>query len=212
MKILKKILFFFFLLTLCGCSNEKDTQDYQSMQEKLINMEAYSCDATLTYISNRGENTYSIKQKAKSDGRYYIETIKPEDFNGHKIVFDGNIIWQYNPSNEDKISISNKDKTARKEISIFSFLENHIKTKKANIETENSEDGLYTILEANVPSDSKYFKTEKLYINNNTKLPEKLIIYDEDGKERILVEYQNFEYNPKIEDSNFNIETLTNPK
>ena len=71
---------------------------------------------------------------------------------------------------------------------------------------------MYTILEANVPSDSKYFKTEKLYINNNTKLPEKLIIYDEDGKERILVEYQNFEYNPKIEDSNFNIETLTNPK
>lgn len=210
MKILKKALFLLFLFTLSGCTNAEKKEDYPTIQEKLINMESYSCDADLTYISNKGENTYKIKQKAKNDGRYYIETIAPEDFKGHKIVFDGKIIWQYNPEVEQKISVADKDKIARKQISLFSFLENHLKSTEIALETSKTDEGIYTILEANIPKDNKYFSTEKLWINNETKLPEKLVIYDEDGKERVLVQYNNFEYNPKIEDSDFDVEILTN--
>ena len=69
---------------------------------------------------------------------------------------------------------------------------------------------MYSVLEAKISGGNKYFDSEKLWINNETKSPEKLVIYDIEGKERVLVTYEDFVYNPKIEDSKFNIENIAN--
>lgn len=211
MKILKKCFFIVLAFMLVGCTKTKTNEDdYQTIQQKLMNMETYSCNAEVTFYSNQGENKYKITQQAKNNGKYYIETTWPEQVKGNLILFDGNVVWQYNKNLDSKISIDNKDKTARKQICLFSFLENHLKSKDIALETANIENEIYSVLEAKIPGDNKYFNTEKLFINNSTKTPEKLVIYDKEGKERIVVLYDNFIYNPKIEDSKFDVETIIN--
>ena len=210
MKILKKSFFIMFVLALAGCSKASDTDEYANIQDKLVNMESYSCEAEVTFYSNKGENKYTINQQAKNDGRYFLETTSPDSVKGNIILFDGNMLWQYNPNLDSKISVGDKDKMERKEICLFTFLENYLKSKDVALETANIDESIYTILEAKIPGGNKYFDSEKLFINNETTLPERLVIYDTEGKERVLVTYNNFVYNPEIEDSKFNVENIAN--
>ena len=210
MKILKKSFFIMFVLALAGCSNASDTDEYANIQDKLVNMESYSCEAEVTFYSNKGENKYTINQQAKNDGRYFLETTSPDSVKGNIILFDGNMLWQYNPNLDSKISVGDKDKMERKEICLFTFLENYLKSKDVALETANIDESIYTILEAKIPGGNKYFDSEKLFINNETKAPERLVIYDTNGKERVLVTYNNFVYNPEIKDSKFNVENIAN--
>ncbi len=212
MNLLKKSFFVMLAFILIGCTKNENTDDYVDIQDKFVNMEAYSSSVDLTFYSNKGENNYTIKQEAKNDGRYYIETTSPDNLKGNVIVYDGNMLWQYNPHLNNKISIDDKDKLARKEICLFSFLENHLKSKDIALQTSKIDDNIYSVLEAKIPGDNKYFDSEKLWINNKTKSPEKLVIYDKDGNERVVAKYNNFLYNPKIEDSKFNIENIANPQ
>ena len=59
------------------------------------------------------------------------------------------------------------------------------------------------MLEAVIPGGNKYTATEKVWIDNETLKPLKFVIYDEDGKERYIITYNEFEYNPEIDDSVF---------
>lgn len=212
MKILKKGIFIFLVFFLVGCGNKNNGEDYVTIQEKIMNMESYFCEANVKYISNKGENSYDIKQSVKKDGRYLIETISPENVQGNVILFDGGIVWQYNPKLDSKISVGDKDKLERKEISLFSFLENHIKSKDISMQTATIDDEVYTILEAKIPGDNNYFSTEKLWLNNKTKVPEKLVIYDKDEKERVILTFNKFEYNKDFKDEIFNIENIAKTK
>ena len=88
MKILKKSFFIMFVLALAGCSKASDTDEYANIQDKLVNMESYSCEAEVTFYSNKGENKYTINQQAKNDGRYFLETTSPDSVKGNIILFD----------------------------------------------------------------------------------------------------------------------------
>lgn len=177
-----------------------------------MNLSTYKTDANVKYISNKGQNEYEVKIYGKKTGQYRIETLKPDAVSGSIIIFDGNMVWQFNPNVDSKISVGMPDRAERKEISIFNFLQNHVKSKDVSVESSTVDESVYTILEAQIPEGNKFFATEKLWLNNETKLPEKLIIYDVDGVERVLVEYKNFEYNPELEESLFKIDEIYNSK
>lgn len=212
MKKLKIIISLLFLITLIGCSKLQSNDDYPTIQEKLMNMESYSLDGNVKYISNKGETQYDIEHLVKKDGKYLIKTNTPENVSGNIVLFDGDILWQYNPKLDSKISVGNKDKMERKELSLFSFLENHIKSQDIAMETANMDNEIYTILEAKIPGTNRFFQTEKLWINNKTKNPEKLVIFDSEGKERVVLNIKNFQYNKEIEDDIFNIENIEKNK
>ncbi len=211
MKIIKIlfIAFFTIILTACG-KNTKD--EYKTIQEKLMAMESYYAKATITYISNKSESTYTIEQKVLKDGRYLIKVLEPEEVLGSIILFDGNIVWSYNPNLDSKISVIEKDSLERTEISLFSFLEHYVKSQDTAVETSKMDNNIYTILDAEIPGQNDFFSTEKLWINNETKEPEKLVIYDNDEKERIILTITDFEYNAKLDEDLFNIKNISNEK
>ena len=59
------------------------------------------------------------------------------------------------------------------------------------------------MLEAVIPGNNKYTSTEKLWIDNDTLDPVRLTIYDTEGKERYIIDYDKFEYNCDIEEGTF---------
>lgn len=197
-----------FLLTtltlLCGCSKSGNISDYDKVHNHLMALESYTADTEICYISNKGENTYTAKQYAQADGRYRLETTSPEEYNGCVLLFDGKMIWQYNPSaGDNKIKVNAPDKPERAELILFNFMENYVKSKDVGIETSSVDESLCTVLEAKIPGDNKFLSTEKLWIDNQTLAPKKLVIYDCDSKEKVVVNYNNFEYNCEIEQSKF---------
>jgi len=199
----------FFILTLIvsifsACS-DKVVSDYDKVHDKIMNMDSYSCDAEVKYISNKNENQFTIKQYCKMTGEYRIETISPADVEGCIILFDGKMIWQYNKKINSKISINTPDKPERSEILLSSFVKNYIKSQDVAVESSNMGKAKCTILEAKIPGEHKFCADEKLWVDNETLKPVQLIIYDTDGKERIILTYNNFEFNPKLDENLFKI-------
>lgn len=201
---LKLAMMFLCILMICGCSKSETLSEYDKVHKKLMALESYSADVTVKYISNKGENAYKVKQYARSDGKYRMETLEPQDFNGCVLLYDGKMVWQYTPSLEDnKIKVNAPDKPERAEVVLFSFVENYVKSKDVGVTASSIDESLCTVLEAKITGGNKFLDNEKLWLDNETQLPKQLIIYDKDGNEKIVVNYENFEYNCKIDDSKF---------
>lgn len=196
---MKKLVFAMLMVLLCGCS--KGGEKYGSIQDKLMTMKSYKTNADIVYINSKSENRFSTVQQVKSDGRYRIETTEPPEFKDNVIVFDGKMVWQFNPQAPDnKVKTSSSDKSERSELLIFSFMENLTKSDSTTAAVKSEDMGKYTVLEADIPGENTYLATEKLWIDNETALPQKLVIYNSDGEEKIVEFFSNFEYNYVIED------------
>lgn len=197
----KIILSLFLLLSLCGCSHK--AKGYATVQDKLMKMEAYRADVEITYIQKDENTVYKAIQTAANDGRYKMVTYFPENFKDNAILFDGKMIWQYNPNVEKKISVNSQDKPERHELILFSFIENYVKSTDTAVATAKTDGAKCTVLEANIEGAGKYIAAEKLWVDNETMSPKKLVIYDAEGKERISVAFNSFEYNCQLEEDEF---------
>ena len=206
MKLLKCITFFVVsVLLFVGCGNSEEVSTMEKIQNQLKNMESYECTGTLTRISNKGQNVYDIKQYYKSTGEYRLELLSPDDVAGNYTVFDGTSIFQHNPRVQGKYIKNVPQSQMRNELFLGSFVKNYFQSEDVSIETASMETGTTTVLEAVIPGENKYTATEKLWINDETIKPVKLVIYDVEGNERYIVEYKDFEYNCDIDDSLFKI-------
>lgn len=199
---MKKIcLLLISLLFLNGCA--RGESNYDSVQDKLMNMTAYSADVEINYI-NGGENAiYKVKQTAANDGRYKMVTYYPENLKDCAILFDGKLIWQYNPNVEKKIQVNSKDKPERSQLVLFTFLENYVKSINTTVTTAKTEGQQCVVLEAEINSGDKFMAKEKLWAGSEDMLPKRLVIYDGDGNETIVVTFNSFEYNPKLLEDEF---------
>lgn len=201
---MKKILMLFCLMLLCSCS-AKPISGYKSIQEKLMAMESYCTKAHIAYINNKGTDEFDATYYATKDGKYRMEITSPEDYNGNVIMFDGKMVWSYNPSIEQKITVDAPDKPQRHELVLFTFIENYVKCQNTAVQSANLDDSLCTVLEAEIPGGNDFFTTEKLCINNETQNPQRLVIYDKEKNEKIIVDFTDFQYNYKIENDKFTI-------
>ncbi|MGL4791508.1 MAG: hypothetical protein ACRCW1_08880 [Anaerotignaceae bacterium] len=207
----KKVLLamvFCLATTLIGCEGFKDSETtMEKVQKQLMDMESYSCDATITRISNKGENTYGTKQYYKNTGEYRLEMTQPANVAGNYTVYDGKIVYQFNPQINSGIAVEAVENQARNELFLGQFVKNYLQSEDVAVETSTMEEGVCTVLEAVIPGNFQYTATEKLWIDNKTLKPVQFIIYDKDGKERYITTYNEFEYNPTLDENLFKIPT-----
>ncbi len=207
---LKSVLFIvlaaFFLFS--GCNSINSSKDsgktsYEKVQEKLVNLESFKSEATVEYKSNKGSNVYDTIQQCKMDGKYRIEVTGPENVSGNITLSNGEVICQFNSKVSGKISVGVKENLERSEIFLTSFVKNYLTSQEVSISVGSFGSENYTVLEAIIPGNHPYLSTEKLWVDNKTLNPVKLILFDQDGSERIVVNYKTFEYNVTLEDTLF---------
>lgn len=208
MKISKFLALTGIVVTLAGCGGESSESGGNAAIGKLTSMKSYETAAEITYISKGGDNTYESRQYALDDGRYCIETNSPEEYNGDRVVFDGKMIWHYNKSGNDKISAAIPDRAERQQIILFEFVKNMLNSEREQPQTEESS----TVFSARLPEIHKLMYTEKLWVSNETLLPEKLVIYDKDDNERIRVVFSDFKYNTDIDSTMFALQAENTDK
>ena len=192
-----------FCAVLASCGKTEMTA-MEKVQKQISEMESYKCAATLTRISNKGEMTYETVQYNKSSGEYRLEITSPESMKGNFAVYDGTTISQYNAKTDETVTLDMPKGQNGDELFLCSFVRNYLQSEDVAVDTAvNLDESQCTMLEAVVPGGNKYIATEQLWVDNETLMPLKFVIYDEQGNERYVITYNEFEYNPKIEDSVF---------
>ena len=194
-----------------GCSavsgpGPDDTRNaYERIHEMLLSLRTYRAVATVEYISNRGSNIYETLQHASHDGRYRIEVTGPENVAGNVTVFDGQTISQFNPRISGRVAMSTRENPERSEIFLTSFIRNYLGSKDVSISVGSFGQGSFTVLETAVPGNHPYMASERLWVDNQTLAPVRLVIYDRDGTERVIINFKSFELNVDLEDSLFTL-------
>ncbi|MCL2617204.1 MAG: outer-membrane lipoprotein carrier protein LolA [Defluviitaleaceae bacterium] len=212
MKILKLALVLAAMLVVAsGCSAiarpepEDGRSAYERIHEKLVNLRTYRAEATVEYISNRGSNVYETLQQANFDGRYRIEVTGPDNVAGNITVFDGQTISQFNPRVSGRVAMSVRENPERSEIFLTSFTRNFLGSKEVSVSVASFGQGNFTVLETAVPGNHPYMASQRLWVDNQALHPVRLVIYDKDGTERVIVNFKTFEYNIDLDDDIFNV-------
>lgn len=194
-----------FALLLAGCASEPEDNRsaYERVREMLLGLEAYQAEASVEYISNRGSNVYDTLQLATADGRYRVEILAPENLAGNITLFDGQTITQLNPRVSGRLVVGVRENPERSEIFLTSFIRNYLNSQETAVSVGSFGQSNLTVLDAVVPGNHPYLATSRLWIDNDTLSPTRMVIYDRDDTERVIISYTSFTPNPTISDDMF---------
>lgn len=205
-KILSLFLSFTLLFSIAACSREEPMTELESIQKQLAEMVGYTCTATLTRASHKGDQTYETKQYYKSTGEYRLELTAPENVAGNYTIFDGERICQYNPRLDSSIIKDVPESQHRNELFLGQFIANYMQSEGVSVEAASLDESRCIVLEAVIPGNDPDVSTEKLWVDRETLLPVRFVIFDDDGEKRYQMDYTSFEFNPQFDDALFTIE------
>lgn len=197
-------------LGLCGClGGGEELSDYDRINKQLGEMEGYRAVCEVAYQTNKGESTYVTEVSAERSGRYKLVGSEPEAVKDVEILFDGNMIWLYNPNVESKLQVAAKEGDMRRELILFTFLKNeNMGGEESTVAAASVGDEKYITLAAEIPGGDKNYAREELFVEIKSGKPARLVIYDSEGNEYLTEEFSEFEYNPEFDEGEFGIDAL----
>ncbi|WP_010234895.1 MULTISPECIES: germination lipoprotein GerS-related protein [Clostridium] len=195
-KILLILLAFIIIFSAIGCSlknnNKKDTLGY------FKSLKSYSADMDIEVKNDKQNLNYSGRQIYSLGLGYRLELNKErvliykEDKiyvtdlnNGQKYVTDMNFDDVY------KISFLGKF------IDLL-YTNETIKTSFKTIDNDQ-----YELINTTMPDSNRNISYGVLYVSIDKKIPKKLIIYDNKGKEKVIITYKNFIPNCNVDKTLF---------
>ncbi|MBU3142546.1 germination lipoprotein GerS-related protein [Clostridium sp. CF012] len=195
----KKLLLFLILLLafssilLISCNKKpKNSNDIVSF---LKNMESYTTEMNMDIKNDKQTINYKARQSYLRGGGYKLELNKDRVF-----------IYK----TDDNIYISDKNNGTKyvqskdfDEVLKLCFIGEYIGLLYTNEEIKYSIEKIndieYSVINLFIPGNNKNINNALLYVNYKSMIPEKLVIYDIKGIEKINITYSNFLPNVKIE-------------
>ena len=199
------------LLAACGTQGKRGIESAEEMSafdqimRSLVELRTFRAIATVEYHSNKGVNVYEIVQHARISGEYRIEVTGPAHVAGSVTASDGQQIVQFNSRVNGRVTLQVQETPERSEIFLTSFIKNYLQCNEISVSVADMEQGLRTVLEATVPGNHPYLTISRLWVDNTTLLPVKLVVFDQDGAERIVVTYHIIEINIELADALFSV-------
>ena len=174
-----------------GCQKRESTKEevYQEFQKKISTMKSYKCSAEVEVVGNKSAQNYIFIHNYNKPDNYKLEVIYPEHLKGKTMEYKNNKILVKNPDIDDTVELPNLGRNDQY-MFIGDFIKNYLQNEE--ISTQLSKGSL--ILETYIPGEDEYFNKQVLYINTETKNPEKMEILDIKGKNRFIVNYKDFKY------------------
>ena len=175
-----------------GCTNKEYTSDelYEDFKDQISKVSSYTCIAKVEAIGNKENTTYIFKHTYKKPDYYKLEVKSPKNLKGKTIEYKNNKIIINNPNINDTVEFKNINNDARY-LFIGDFINNYRKDENTKLELTENE----LKIEVKIPGNNKYFNKQILYVNNNTKTPDKMEIVDNKENPRFIVTYEDFKYN-----------------
>ena len=175
-----------------GCTNKEYTSDelYEDFKDQISKVSSYTCIAKVEAIGNKENTTYIFKHTYKKPDYYKLEVKSPKNLKGKTIEYKNNKIIINNPKINDTVEFKNINNDACY-LFIGDFINNYRNDENTKLELTENE----LKIEVKIPGNNKYFNKQILYVNNNTKTPDKMEIVDNKENPRFIVTYEDFKYN-----------------
>lgn len=173
-----------------GCQRRESTKEevYKEFQKKIVNMSSYQCIAEVEASGNKSSHNYVFIHSYIKPDYYKLEVLEPENLKGKIMEYKDDKVIISNTDIEDKIELPNTEDNKQYAF-IGDFIKNYLQNEEVDIKLSN--DSL--ILETTIPGDNEYFSKQILYVNKETKNPEKMEILNAEGKPNFTVKYKEFE-------------------
>ena len=173
-----------------GCQKRNATKEevYQDFQKKISTMSSYTCKAQVEAIGNKSEHKYEYIHTYNKPDYYRLEVISPEHLKGKTMEYKDDKIVVKNPDINDTLQLPNVGEN-KQYLFIGDFIKNYLQNEEVNIKLSGNSLSLETI----IPGDNEYFYKQILYINKETKNPEKMEILNDKGNQSFVVKYKDFE-------------------
>jgi len=184
------VIFIIIFAIVIGCQRRESTKEeiYKEFQKKIIAMSSYKCIAEVEVIGNKSSHNYVFIHNYAKPDYYKLEVVEPKSLKGKTIEYKDDKVIISNPDIKDKIELPNTDDNKHYTF-IGDFIKNYLQNEEVNIKLSNNN----LILETIIPGDNEYFNKQILYINKETKNPEKMEILNNEGKPSFTVKYKEFE-------------------
>lgn len=167
--------------------NNISDKTLQEIEEYILNISSYEAEIEVKVESNKNTNKYILKQKFASPNIASQEVIEPKNIEGLTVKYDGTNLEITNSKLNLNTIYENYTYIADNVLWLSDFIENYRK----NGGSINEENGV--IIMETKRDKNKYSAVEKLYINRNASKITKLIIEDENKKNRIYITYNKIE-------------------
>ena len=174
-----------------GCQKRESTKEevYQEFQKKISTMKSYKCSAEVEVVGNKSAQNYIFIHNYNKPDNYKLEVIYPEHLKGKTMEYKNNKILVKNPDIDDMVELPNVGRNDQY-MFIGDFIKNYLQNEEIEIQLAKGN----LILETYIPGEDEYFNKQVLYVNTETKNPEKMEILDIKGKNRFTVNYKDFKY------------------
>ncbi len=196
----KKIFFFicllisfisiFFIKYLINFLNVGNNNDSQEIVNNILNISSYEATIEMEVQSNKNTNKYIIKQSYIDAKNNSQEILEPENIRGVKIEYKDNKLTLSN-SRLNLVKIFDDYKyLAENVMDLYTFIEDYKNNADSNYYKENS----YIVMETKTYNRNIYLKNKKLYVNQKTNKPYKMIINSDNKKEAIYILYNEVSF------------------
>lgn len=191
----------FLSVFLCSCKGSKNNP------EKVIyflkDIKSYSCNLQITTINDKQRITTIAKQLYSNKYGYRFEIN-----NERVLLYIGDKIYVEDLNNKCSY-VSDRSFDS---LYSLSFIGEYIGMLYTNEEIKNTfktENKInYQIISLTIPGNNRNLDSAELYVNLENNIPERLIIYNRNKKEKVEILYENFIVNPKINEEIFDVKSL----
>jgi len=192
----KRFILMNFLLmiafTFYGCS-QSNKASFHSAGNFFKELKQYESEVTVTFLKDKQPNEMKMKQVANMSGTYELTIIEPEQLKGTKVSYDGNQMTEYYPGLNKVVEV--KGSSVQNEILLTSFVSRYLTNeniKEQEVQLNGKTISTYEML---IEGNFKYLSKEKLWLDERSRLPLKMEIYDDVGNITIEVIYEDFKFN-----------------
>jgi outer membrane lipoprotein-sorting protein len=196
------LLFLIVGIILSGCS-AKGAKKPEDVQKLLMKMKCYKCDVVFAVNNNKSTNVYKAKHMYKFPDNYRIEIEEPNELKGQTTIYNGEKAYIYHPQLETYLVTQNYASTLEYSSFVGAFIECFKNNGGARFKLESFRDKQCYVLEIPIKEESPYRTLENIWIDAEYILPVMVEILDKNNHISAQVLYENFEVNPKLEDSLF---------
>lgn len=170
--------------------NNKSNKSIEEIEEYILNIDSYEAKISVTVESNKNTNKYVMIQKYKSPNTSHQIILEPSNIEGVEIINDGKNLSIKNTKLNLNSIYENYEYAVNNCLNLESFIYDY-KQNNGSIYYENNE----IVLEAKSNSENKLMYNKKLYINEQTGNPTKLLIEDINEKKIVYILYNEIKLN-----------------
>lgn len=203
-KLTSLILTLMISLSVCGCGiSDSEMAIYEKLHKKFLKMESYTADLDMTVFSNKTQNRYFVTQKTQNPGKFYTRVTDPDGIFSVTTVTDGAVTRVDADGSDYAITVPSDDYMNL--LFVNNFLTAYYASEATSLSVNSSPvKRNSTTFSVDIDESGLCIRRACMTFDNESLVPETIIIYGENEQILAKAKYDNFKFNDSIDPSVFN--------